>query len=119
MQVKSSYSSPVTLSDRAKGTLYDGPLAIMVGQGSASASEIMAAALQDYKRAVIVGTPTFGKGTVQKLLSLDDFVDPVNRMRMKADGEEPIGSLKLTMQPKKKHSLVLRMIISYIFHLTR
>lgn len=98
VQVKSSYSSPVTLTDRVKGTLYDGPLAIMVGQGSASASEIMAAALQDYKRAIIVGTPTFGKGTVQKLISLDDFVDPVNRMRMKADDEEAIGSIKLTVQ---------------------
>jgi carboxyl-terminal processing protease len=96
VQVKSADAPPSTLRDVTKGTLYDGPLAIMVNQGSASASEIMAAAMQDYKRAVIVGTPTYGKGTVQKVISLEDFVDPVTRMRMM--NEPPIGSLKLTVQ---------------------
>src|SRR5690606_35643151 len=74
VQVKSSHSAPATLEDRQPGTLYDGPLAIMVNHGSASASEILAAAMQDYKRAVIVGSRTFGKGTVQKVLSLDDYL---------------------------------------------
>lgn len=96
VQVKSADQSPTTLRDSEKGTLYDGPLAIMINGGSASASEIMAAAMQDYKRAVIVGSPTFGKGTVQKVIGLDEYVDPITRMRMM--NEAPIGSIKLTVQ---------------------
>jgi carboxyl-terminal processing protease len=98
VQVKSTDAAPMTLRDGAKGTLYDGPLVIMVNQYSASASEIMAAAMQDYKRAVIVGAPTYGKGTVQKIISLDEFISPMKRMQMQSSGEGPIGSLKLTMQ---------------------
>jgi carboxyl-terminal processing protease len=96
VQVKSTDASPSTLRDSQKGTLYDGPLAIMVNGGSASASEIMAAAMQDYKRAVIVGSPTFGKGTVQKVISLDEYLDPITQMRMM--NEPPIGHVKLTVQ---------------------
>ncbi len=98
VQVKSSDAAPMTLRDGAKGTLYDGPLAIMVNQYSASASEIMAAAMQDYKRAVIVGAPTYGKGTVQKVISLDEYISPMKRMQMQSAGEGPIGALKLTVQ---------------------
>lgn len=98
VQVKSSDADPMMLRDGAKGTLYDGPLVIMVNQYSASASEIMAAAMQDYKRAVIVGAPTYGKGTVQKVIPLDEFISPVKRMQMQAAGEEPLGSLKITVQ---------------------
>lgn len=96
VQVKSTDAAPMTLRDSQSGTLYDGPMAVMVNGGSASASEIMAAAMQDYKRAIIVGTTTFGKGTVQKVIPLEEFMDPVNKIRM--INEAPIGSLKLTVQ---------------------
>ncbi len=96
VQVKSTDASPMTLRDSQPGTLYDGPLAIMVNGGSASASEIMAAAMQDYKRAIIVGSTTFGKGTVQKVIPLEEFMNPVDKIRMINEG--PIGSLKLTVQ---------------------
>jgi carboxyl-terminal processing protease len=103
VQVKSNNADATTLRDAQRGTLYDGPLAIMVNQNSASASEIMAAALQDYKRAVIVGSPTFGKGTVQKLVSLDDFARIMEKIGLAANGEmaptdKSIGSIKLTVQ---------------------
>lgn len=105
VQVKSSDAAPTTLSAHNTAPLYDGPMAVMVNQGSASASEIMAAALQDYKRAVVVGATTYGKGTVQKLVPLDELIDPVTRMKMAdANGNSAvannssIGSLKITMQ---------------------
>lgn len=96
VQVKSNRSAPVVLRDNEPGELWDGPLVIMVNMGSASASEIMAAAMQDYKRAVIVGSTTFGKGTVQKILPLDRN-DPISAV-MAGNTTKAIGSLKLTVQ---------------------
>lgn len=102
VQVRSSGAPPATLQDRQKGALYDGPLAIMVNQGSASASEIMAAALQDYGRAIIVGTKTFGKGSVQKIISLDQFLSITDRLAERTQSknltDDKIGSLKITIQ---------------------
>ncbi len=71
VQVKGRYDRPDVLSDTDPSVQYAGPLVIMVNEFSASASEIMAAALQDYGRAIIVGTPTYGKGTVQRFFDLD------------------------------------------------
>ncbi len=68
---------------------YNGPLAVLVNRYSASASEIFAAAIQDYRRGVIVGQQTFGKGTVQNLYSLDQYV----RRR----DDEGLGQLTLTI----------------------
>ena len=68
---------------------YEGPLAVLVDRFSASASEIFAAAIQDYARGVIIGQQTFGKGTVQNLYSLDQFMQP--------EGDTGFGQLTLTI----------------------
>lgn len=59
------------MKDPNRGTIYDGPMIVLVNGGSASASEFLSAALQDYNRAVIVGGTTYGKGTAQVILPLD------------------------------------------------
>jgi carboxyl-terminal processing protease len=62
---------PLTLKDTNRGTVWDGPLVLLVNGASASASEFLAAALQDYHRAIIVGSQTYGKGIAQELFSLE------------------------------------------------
>src|SRR6476660_3266271 len=92
VQVKDRDGKPVTLSDNDQSVLYDGPLAVMVNELSASASEIFAAAIQDYKRGIIVGsTSTYGKGTVQKNLPLGKPTDLFS-------GQTEYGALKLTFE---------------------
>ena len=77
VQARNSNGHVSVDSDNDPGVLYDGPLVVMVNRFSASASEIAAAALQDYGRALIVGdTSTFGKGTVQNLDPLRPFIWP-------------------------------------------
>jgi carboxyl-terminal processing protease len=71
----------VTIKDPNRGTIYDGPLVLMVNGQSASASEMLAAALQDYHRAVIAGSNTFGKATMQQMFALDTFTKkPTNQL---------------------------------------
>jgi len=71
-----------------KGIAYAGPLAVIVDRDSASASEIFSGAIQDYRRGIIIGEPTYGKGTVQNLINLDPY---------SKDQEQPLGQLKLTI----------------------
>src|SRR5207344_1646831 len=59
------------LKDPNRGTIYDGPMIVLINGASASASEFLSAALQDYNRAIIVGGTTYGKGTAQVVLPID------------------------------------------------
>ncbi len=89
VQIRDASGRVEEKSDRRAGTAWSGPLAVLVNRASASASEIFAAAIQDYGRGVIIGEPTFGKGTVQNLLNMDDM----------ARNETPTyGDLKMTVQ---------------------
>jgi carboxyl-terminal processing protease len=92
VQVKSTGKKKEVLSDKDERIQWEGPLVILVNELSASASEILAAAMQDYKRAIILGSKqTYGKGTVQNIINLNQFLRGSNEF-----GD--VGALKVTTQ---------------------
>lgn len=93
VQIKTREGNPMILQDEDPRIQYNGPLVVMTNYASASASEIFAAAIQDYGRGLIVGSPTtWGKGTVQRVTNLDDFANA------RLNDVKPLGALSLTIQ---------------------
>lgn len=88
VQIRNADGSIEVGEDEDPEMVYDGPLAVLTNRFSASASEIFSGAIQDYNRGVIIGENTFGKGTVQNLISLNQFVPKV---------ETELGQVKLTL----------------------
>ena len=90
VQISNSNGEKTVLKDEDSREHYEGPLAVLVNRYSASASEIFAAAVQDYGRGVIIGERTFGKGTVQSLI-------PLSRQSSLQGGKPELGEIKLTI----------------------
>ena len=88
VQVRNRNDKVEIYDDQDDEVFYDGPLAVLINRYSASASEIFSGAIQDYKRGVILGENTFGKGTVQNLIDLDQLI---------RESSSELGQIKMTL----------------------
>ncbi|MEP7321652.1 MAG: carboxy terminal-processing peptidase [Saprospiraceae bacterium] len=99
VQVKGKTGRPGVYFDRDGKTTYDGPLMVMVNEFSASASEIFAAAIQDYRRGLIIGSGTYGKGTVQRPYNMNATIKGPDLADNDTNGAPvDLGSIHITMQ---------------------
>jgi len=88
VQINDTTGRTDILRDDDSGSIYTGPMAVLIDKGSASASEIFAGAIQDYQRGIIIGETSFGKGTVQTVLPLESYT--------RKTFEKPLGQIKIT-----------------------
>jgi len=97
VQVRDTRNQVEVNSDREEGVTWDGPLGVIINRFSASASEIFAAAIQDYGRGIVLGSQSYGKGTVQSAIDMSRVISPTDRLLLKAksankDGAIPTGA---------------------------
>ena len=107
VQVRDTRNRVEVNSDRDEGVAWDGPLGVIINRFSASASEIFAAAIQDYGRGIILGSQSYGKGTVQSAINMDRVISPTDRLLLKArtdddaeglpDGAPQFGQINITL----------------------
>ncbi|MBE8714146.1 carboxy terminal-processing peptidase [Sphingobacterium hungaricum] len=88
VQVKDTRNRIEINSDKEAGTSWDGPFGVIINRFSASASEIFAGAIQDYGRGVILGSQSYGKGTVQSAIEMSRVISPTSKLLLKAAGEK-------------------------------
>ncbi len=88
VQVRDTRNRVQVDSDQESGVAWDGPFGVMINRFSASASEIFAGAIQDYGRGVVLGSTSYGKGTVQNAVDMSRFISATNKLLIKASGEK-------------------------------
>ncbi|MDI9355445.1 MAG: carboxy terminal-processing peptidase [Chitinophagaceae bacterium] len=103
VQVKDSYGNIDINKDKDNKVYYDGPLCVLINRFSASASEIFAGAIQDYKRGIVLGENTYGKGTVQQIIGLEEYIPEETKKQIaqmshiQFNNRVKFGQIKLTL----------------------
>ncbi len=91
VQVRDTRNRIEVNNDQSEGVAWDGPLGVIINRFSASASEIFAAAIQDYGRGIILGSQSYGKGTVQSAIDMSRVISPTDRLLLKAQADNKEG----------------------------